>query len=246
MPKALLFDMDGTLIDIDFVRFMAEYMARVVARFTDVKPAAEVQKELVAGTLAMMRHNDPERLVLDSFIDYFFPALGLPSSEITRFEAFYRTEYRTLQWVARPVPGARELLEAAAAKGLKVAVATAPLFPEIAIRERLRWGGLDGFPFSWVAAADTMHYPKPTAAYFLEICERLDVSPLECIMIGDELPMDGAAARVGMRTLLVGPEHPSHMLHWFPAGAIDSHEADVPRYPSLQAAFAALQSEGVL
>lgn len=245
MIKALLLDMDGTLIDIDFGGFLDEYMRRVVARFPDAGQPEDVGQQLVSSTIAMIKNQDPKRTVLQAFIDDFFPALGLPSEAINVFHEFYQTEYKELHRWARPVPGARELIQAAFNKGLRVAVATAPMFPEVAIRERLRWGEVDHFDFDWVSGADKMHTSKPFPGYYLEIAERLGVEPEECIMVGDELLMDGAATRAGIRTLLVGPERPSNMELWF-SGTLKETVTGVPRYADMYEVKRVLEDEGVL
>lgn len=245
MIEAVFFDMDGTLLDIDFGGFLNAYMKAAVARFHDVGPAEEVARQLVASTVAMIQNKEPGRTILDAFIDDFFPALGLPKEEIQRFMAFYREDYPALHYWARPMDGAREILQAAFDRGYKVAIATAPLFPREAIWERLRWGKVDDFPYDFVAGADVLHIAKPFPGYYLEIAEKLGVVPEACLMIGDEREMDGHAARVGMRTLLVGPDRPSNMELWF-AGQVPAPEAQVPRYPDLHELRRALQEEGIL
>lgn len=245
MIKAVLFDMDGTLLDIDFGGFLDEYMKGAVARFHDVGPVEEVARQLVNSTMAMIKNKEPDRTILDAFVDDFFPALGLPKEEMARFIEFYREDYPGLHHWAKPVEGAREIIQAAFDRGYKVAVATAPLFPQEAIRERLRWGKVDDFDYDFVAGADVMHTSKPFPGYYLQIAEKLGVEPEACLMIGDELEMDGAAVQVGMRTLLVGPERPSNMNFWF-SGMIKKPDGELPRYAHLRELHAALQDEGVL
>ena len=52
----------------------------------------------------------------------------------------------------RPNPLARPLLENLIRKGYQVAIATNPIFPERAIRERLRWLEIDDLPYALVTA----------------------------------------------------------------------------------------------
>lgn len=195
--KAILLDMDGTLIDIDFGGFLGEYMKKVVARFPDAQDPEGVAQQLVASTIAMIKNKEPGRTILQAFIDDFFPALGLPPERVDDIWDFYQNEYRELDRWARPVDGARELIQAAFDRGYKVAIATAPLFPQMAIRERLRWGGVDDFDYHFVAAADVLHTSKPFPGYYQEIAQNLGVEPDECLMIGDELQMDGHASIQG-------------------------------------------------
>lgn len=245
MIKALLFDMDGTLVDIDFGGFLDEYLQLLVARFDHLGRPREVGKQVVSSVLAMFKNDVPGRTMLQAFIDDFFPALNLPMEQAEELRDFYQNEYRKLSHWGRPVEGARELLEVAFSRGLKIAVATAPLFPEIAIRERLRWGGVDDFDYDFISAADVMHVAKPFPGYYQQILDTLDVAPEECIMIGDEAAMDGAAERVGIRALLVGPERPSNMNLWF-EGVVDAPEVKLPRYETMHDVRQALEEEGIL
>ena len=103
---------------------------------------------------------------------------------------------------------------------------------------------MDDFPYDFVAGADVLHIAKPFPGYYLEIAEKLGVAPEACLMIGDELEMDGHAA--GRDAYLARrSDRPSNMELWF-AGQVPAPEAEVPRYPDLHELRRALQEEGIL
>ena len=85
----------------------------------------------------------------------------------------------------------------------KIALATIPLFPAIAIQQRCRWAGIDGFPFTLITSFENMRYSKPSPEYYGEIAHHLAVPPDECLMIGNDHVDDLPAAAIGMETFLV-------------------------------------------
>lgn len=250
MINALLLDLDGTLLDIDFRNFMQEYLAGTASYFADDIPPDVFQRQLLASTGAMLFNDEPGRTVLDAFFHDFGGKVPLPEDAATRFETYYEQDFPKLSKWGRPAPGARQLVDAALAKDLIVVVATAPLFPEIAIRERLRWAGLDDVPFRLVTTSETMHRSKPTPGYYEEIARRIDISPEGCFMIGDETVMDGAAAVAGMHVAFVGPEKVSNSDHWlqqFPdTERIRAEVANRPRLADMKAVHEHLRAIGVL
>jgi FMN phosphatase YigB (HAD superfamily) len=86
-----------------------------------------------------------------------------------------------------------------------MAIVTNPLFPEAAVRERMRWAGVDDLPFRWVTTYENSRYAKPNLRYFDDACARLGHAPEECLVVGDE-HMDMVAKNMGCDTYLVeGP-----------------------------------------
>jgi len=83
-------------------------------------------------------------------------------------------------------------------------VATNPVFPEVAIRQRIEWAGLGDVPFDWITTMENMRFTKPWPEYYLEVAERLQVPPEACGMIGNDWKQDiEPAEQVGMRTFWV-------------------------------------------
>ncbi|HEY8417028.1 MAG TPA: HAD family hydrolase [Limnochordales bacterium] len=250
MVKALLCDLDGTLLDIDFHGFMRDYVVGVSRYFADCIPPERFQRELVASIEAMILNDVPNRTILQAFMDTFSQRVPLPPDAIDRFYAYYETDFPRLAGYGRPAPGARELLEAALDRGLDLVIATAPFYPERPIRERLRWAGLDDLPFRLITSSEVMHRSKPFREYFLEIAERIGVAPEECLMVGDETVMDGSAAQAGMQVALVGPDRESHTARYLQDPAVrrllEPGDVQLPRHADLGALLTHLRSTGIL
>jgi 4-nitrophenyl phosphatase len=57
--------------------------------------------------------------------------------------------------------------------------------------------------FAYAAGTKPVFCGKPEAIFFRELCKRLNVSPQECVLVGDNLESDIAGAKgVGMNTIL--------------------------------------------
>jgi len=245
--KALLFDLDGTLLDIDFRSFLDEYATTVAQRFADVAPVDVFKRQLFLSTRAMIFNDKPGRTTLQAFLDDFTAALPLPDDAVSRFVDYYLTEFPRLRKWSRPSPGGRELVEAGLRRGLLVVLATAPFFPEIAVRERLRWAGLGDTPFHFITSSDKMTRSKPFPEFFLEVASHIGVAPEHCLMVGDETVMDGAAVKAGMQVALIGPEKPSYSDPWLDKALLEeSARLNLPRYPDLPALHRELAARGVL
>lgn len=208
--SGVLFDLDGTLLDIDLDAFLRGYfvalgpvVAQVMGADADVDTALRV---VMASTEAMMlaHPNQTNREVFNGTFnrltgtDLDLDEYALP------FEHFYAEVFPTLRGKMAPRPGARHAVETALSLGLQVAIATNPIFPLSAIRERMRWACIDDLPVHIVTSYETMHATKPLSAYYSQTAKMLGVNPHECLMVGDDRKLDMAAADIGMRTFYVG------------------------------------------
>jgi FMN phosphatase YigB (HAD superfamily) len=85
-----------------------------------------------------------------------------------------------------------------------VVIATNPIFPETAIRQRMEWAGISDFPFKLITSYEVMHSAKPNSSYYMEILEHIGRSPDECIMVGDDWGNDIVpATKVGLQVFWV-------------------------------------------
>ena len=210
--RAVLFDLDGTLLDIDIDAFIRRYFAQlgpVVARVAGDSLTPEQAIDVVMrSTRAMMRPH-PGRTNQAAFDDAFVELTGADLEvAYEHFNEFYATVFPTLKDGLGPAVGGAEAIEAACELGLNVAIATNPIFPETAIRQRMEWAGIADLAIPLVTTFELMHACKPDPGYFLETAALLGVAPQECLMVGDDPELDMPAANVGMSTFSVGPARP--------------------------------------
>ena len=197
MIKAVLLDLDNTLLHNPDRQFAAAFRAMLTGRFEPVADADAIQDALrhamtrLGGQRDMMKNN------ADVFIEAFAEKLDLPREEVERMlQQFYANEYRDLRRCAAAVNGVRDFLEELLRRGLIVAIATNPLYPESAILQRLDWAGLADLihEFRFITHSENMHFIKPQPAYYAELLGRVGVEPDEALMLGDSLINDMAPA----------------------------------------------------
>lgn len=208
--RGILFDLDGTLLDIDLGSFLERYFAALARTMAPLTASEEALKDameaLHVATHAMMLPH-AGRTNQEVFTGEFRALTGIDIEEhASVFARFYADEFPLLGDGYGPAPGAREAVETALELGLKVAIATNPIFPLAAVEHRIAWAGLDDLAVHTITTYETMHACKPLPAYFIETAERIGVVPTECLMVGDDHELDLAATATGMRTFYVGPE----------------------------------------
>ncbi len=226
MLKAVLFDLDGTLLPVDTGKFMSEYLKEIAGA---VRQAVEPQRfvhSLLASTAKMVADRSPAATNADVFWADFNVRLGDCIEDLKPLiEKFYSEKFSELARVARPRPQlSRRVVQTALDRGLRIALATNPVFPLTAVRQRMAWAGIDDQPWGVVACYEEMHFCKPNPDIYLEIAEKLGVRPEECLMAGNDAEEDMVAGSVGMKTYLVtdyliGASHGNLKVDW--TGSLD-------------------------
>ena len=202
--QAILFDLDGTLLDIDLGRFMPAYFEGLREFSADLGPTGDLVEGLYSASDAMMEEH-PGRTNQQVFTEAFLELTGVDiASEWRLFQRFYEERFDGFGQGAQAAPGAHDAVSAARDLGVKTAVATNPMFPRIAVEKRMAWAGFTPDEFDLVTTYETMYACKPWPAYYLQIAEMLDVPATECLMVGDDPLLDMPARAVGMTTFYVG------------------------------------------
>ena len=202
--RGIFFDLDGTLLDVEMSAFIPAYLKGLAASFADVAPADKLVEVLLDTTWSLLRADDGSRTNEEAYLLAVQQQLGIPPDLYRhRLTGYFREGLAPLEEHVRPLPVARDILQICFNKGLKVVVATNPVFPRPVVDARLAWGGLLGFPFQQVTSYENSRYCKPNPRYFTTLLAELGLQPGETIMVGNDTEHDLAARQAGIRTFLV-------------------------------------------
>lgn len=184
-----------------------------IAPFVDKNQAVA---HIMTCTKEMIRNEEPQRTNEQVFWESLQGTTEVSLTPLRQaVDEFYRSQFAQLQVSARFTPLAREICDLADGKGYTLVLATNPVFPEVAIRQRMDWAGIEMIPFALVTTMEDMHFCKPSPKYFLEISDKIGIPPEECMMIGNDVQEDGVAGKLGMETFLVTDELLDRgMGHW--------------------------------
>ena len=202
--KAILFDLDGTLLPMDQDRFVKTYFHLLAVKLA---PHGYDPKQLVdavwAGTAAMVKnngHQSNEAAFWEKFTELFGPQA---KEDLPLFEEFYRKEFAGAKAVCGFNPKAAETVAQIKERGLRVALATNPIFPAVATESRIHWAGLEPEDFELYTTYENARYCKPNLSYYRDIAEQLGLAPEECLMVGNDVTEDMAAQALGMQVFLL-------------------------------------------
>lgn len=201
--RAVLFDLDGTLLPMDLDRFLKEYFSSLTAKaVAGGYGQKEFSRALMCGIEESLA-NDGKDTNEKVFWSAFDRAFGEKSIDRALFDEFYRDDFPALQSSCGYTAEARWAVQKIKELGFRVALATNPVFPAVATNQRVAWAGLSPRDFELVTTYENYKYAKPSIGYFLEVAKKMGVSPEECLVVGNDTADDMVAEQCGMRVFLL-------------------------------------------
>jgi HAD superfamily hydrolase (TIGR01509 family) len=183
MPKLVIFDCDGVLVDSE--RLAIKVDVAVLAGLGWVMTEADAVERFVGLSMAQIRHQ------VESHIGRALP--------VNWEEEFYERLREAFVSELTPVQGIVEALDA-----IRYRTCVASSGTHEKIRFSLALTGLyDRFAGRIFSAADVPR-GKPAPDLFLHAAERMDADPCQCVVIEDSVPGVVAALAAGMRVLGYG------------------------------------------
>ena len=200
--NAMLFDLDNTLILFEEAIFFQHYSKKLYLSFQDLMTPQQFGPKLIHSTQSMIRNNG-EKTNAEFFVDDFANGMAIDKKALwQRFEKFYANEFEQFQTLMKPLDGAREIISKLQQMGLKLVIASNPMFPMNVQLMRLKWAGLGDIEFDLVTSADNTSFVKPRLEYYQHICETIRVKPEHCLMVGNDGFNDMISSKIGMKTYL--------------------------------------------
>lgn len=218
--KVVLFDLDGTLLPMDQDEFVKAYFGGIAKKLAPYGyEPNKLVKSIWSGTAAMVK-NDGTQTNEEAFWNTF---AGIYGEQVRLDEpyidAFYQEDFDKIQSSCGYTSKALETVDLIKKSGLRMALATNPIFPSIATQKRIRWAGLNQDDFELVTTYENSKYCKPNLNYYLDIMNELHVLPSECLMVGNDVSEDMVTEKLGMKVFLLTD------------CLINKHDKDISAYP---------------
>lgn len=218
---AVLFDLDGTLLPMEGKAFGKLYFGTLTqtlaARGYDPKQLLDA----ILQGVDVMTNNASEKTNEQVFWDRFCEIFGNDArKDEPYFEEYYHTNFIQTKQACGQDPEAAKTVAWLKERGLRVALATNPIFPAVATKQRIEWAGLSPDDFEFYTTYENSCRCKPNPDYYLEILNKLQVTPQECLMVGNDVEEDMVAEKIGMKVFL--------LTDWL----INRSGTDVSRYPN--------------
>ena len=201
----ILFDLDGTLLPMDNDEFTKGYFKLLVKKLA---PYGYESQKLIdgiwSGTAAMVK-NDGTKTNEQAFWEKFSEVFGEKAlADKPLFDEFYEKEFQNAKEICGYNPKAAIAVHTIKEMEFQIALATNPIFPSTATESRIRWAGFEPNDFELYTTYENIGYCKPNPEYYKELARRLDVSPEQCLMVGNDVTEDmGAAQKAGMSVFLL-------------------------------------------
>jgi HAD superfamily hydrolase (TIGR01549 family) len=179
--KALIFDLDGTLVDSVYPHTIAWQQA---LREDGIEvPACHIHCRIgLSGRLLVKAIARSSR------------RRAMSDRDIEHLEKRHAALFRKLFPHCAPLPGARALLQFLRKSKIAHGIATTGKLPEI--KPALKALGIDGKTL--VVDGDSVDRAKPDADLFIECQQKLGCPVSECVIVGDAIWDMHAAQRAGM------------------------------------------------
>ena len=191
MTLTILFDLDDTLLQTNIPDFIPEYFNELGQAFANLASTKQITQQVQYAVKCMEANQDPAIGLHEIFSRNFYQPLG--STEAEQQETltnFYNEVYPKLQSVTTQITEAPPLINWCKAQGFSMAIATNPLFPETATRQRIEWAGLQTEDFEFFTTFNNFHFTKPNLTYYAECLGKMGWPEDQIVMIGDSLSHD--------------------------------------------------------
>lgn len=199
----VFFDLDGTLLLMNEDEFVQTYFRELAKKVIPLGYDKDLFIPSVWQSVKAMIKNDGSQTNEEAFWKTFSAIHNRDCSvDIPIFEEFYKNEFECAKSVCKFDENSKKLVDGVKALGLRTVLATNPIFPSVATEARIAWAGLEKSDFEYVTTYENSNYAKPNLEYYKEICEKIDVSPEECLMVGNNVDEDMIAEKLGMKVFL--------------------------------------------
>ena len=182
MLKAVLFDLDGTLLPMDEQEFTKGYFGLLCRRLAPLGYDKDLLIKTVWEGTKLMLKNDGSKTNEEVFWNHFASIYGKDKlKDKEEIDNFYLTDFKNSKVMTKDNPYAKEIVDFIRSLGLKTIIASNPVFPKDGMLTRMGFINLKESDFDYITSYEVSHFCKPNTNYYEEILKKNHLKPDEVI-----------------------------------------------------------------
>lgn len=190
MIRGMLLDLDNTLLSIDVDLFIERYSRAMADALLPDDPGRGLAI-ITGASYALLIDRSGHGPNRHRLVSRLAEELGRSNDDVwAAIESDGVRAMEGLRPLATPLPWTRDLMAEIQRRGLRMAIATNPIYPRAVVEERVRWAGVDPDQADAVACLESCSSTKPHLAYFEEMAAALGLTLDDCLMVGDDPDQD--------------------------------------------------------
>lgn len=204
----VVFDFDGTLVDSYTFRRLVHFQVSKILVSYEREQGLDADIEVMAAILSDVEKEMTAKMAYDREI-WFSEAVKRDRKQSLKVPKNVLVEAVRSYWnsvikLSFTYPGAVDTLVSLKKKNARLGLVSDTDGLEGMKRRRLELSGIEKFFDAIVVSGEDTKEVKPDKAPFIRVCDLLNVSPDNCVYIGDNPNVDvNGAKQVGMKTILI-------------------------------------------
>lgn len=201
--KAILFDLDGTLLPMDSDLFMILYATEITQAFEGFEESKIIFPQIMKS-IGEVVQDRTDKTNYEKFFISFEKAMTLNrEAYIQVFDKFYEDRFLNIKRATSSSASMLEAVELLKEKGYRLIIATNPIFPMAANRHRIAWAGLNINDFEYISSFEENKHCKPSLEYYQEVLDKTGLKAEDVMMVGNDVQEDLVIQSLGATTYLI-------------------------------------------
>lgn len=208
MIKGVLFDLDGTILRLDYDEFAKEYVTSLFNYINKYYPLNITLKEFFHYLLQAQKDLSTDERDIDCYRKFFLNFQKYVNFDLDKMidvvtKYYDSDEYDSLKELCQGNQNVLKAIDILFKEGITLVIATNPVFPTNGIYKRLIWAGIDLSKIKFVTYGENCRYIKPSLKYYQEIISTLGIENESLMMVGNDVEEDMVAAKLNLKTYLI-------------------------------------------